>query len=101
MEFIEFKENYICLLRIRVKPDSRAQGIYLPSKTDYWLVVNLKSKPVKNKANKELINLIRKRLDIPSTQIKIISGLKKSSKILEIKLNEDIGRVELINKLIG
>ena len=96
MEFLEFKENHICLLRIKVKTNSRKQGIYLLSEADSQLVVNLKSEPVKNKANKELINLIRKRLDITSTQINIVSGLKKSSKTLEIKFNERIDREKLI-----
>ncbi|MHA2289211.1 MAG: DUF167 domain-containing protein [Promethearchaeota archaeon] len=101
MKFIELKANDTYLLRLKVKTNSRKQEIFLFSEKDTWLSVKLKSKPVKNKANSELINLIRKRLDITLAQIHIISGLKNRNKTIEIKFNSNIGKVELIKKLIG
>jgi uncharacterized protein (TIGR00251 family) len=101
MDFFELKANNICLLHVKVKTNSVKQEILPYSETDSWLSVKLKSKPVKNKANKELIRLIKNRIKISSDQIRIISGLKKTNKIIEIKLTENIGRTKLIEKLIG
>jgi uncharacterized protein (TIGR00251 family) len=101
MDFFEVKSNNVYLLRVKVKTNSSKQEIMPYSKTDSWLSVKLKSKPVKNKANKELISLIKNRINISSDQIQIISGLKRTNKILEIKLTEKIGRKNLIEKLVG
>ncbi len=101
MDFFEVKSNNVYLLRVKVKTNYIKQEIMPYSKTDSWLSVKLKSKPVKNKANKELISLIKNRINISSDQIQIISGLKRTNKILEIKLTEKIGRKNLIEKLVG
>ena len=101
MDFFEVKANNVFLLRVKVKTNSIKQEIPPYSETDSWLSVKLKSKPVKNKANKELISLIKNRIKVSSDQIHIISGLKRTSKILEIKLTENIGGASLIEKLIG
>ncbi|MFX0076148.1 MAG: DUF167 domain-containing protein [Candidatus Hermodarchaeota archaeon] len=99
MDFIDVKADNTYLLRVNVKTNSIKQEILSFSVEDSWLLITLKSKPVKNKANKELINLLKRRLNISSDQIQIISGLKKTNKILEIKFNEYIGIQELIQKL--
>ena len=99
MDFLEIKANNIYLLRVKVKSNAKKQEILSYSDTDSWLSIKLKSKPVKNKANKELINLLKKRMNITSDQIQIISGLKKTNKTLELIFIEDIGGTDLINKL--
>ena len=99
MSFLDIKAKNVYLLRVKVKTNSIKQEILPYSETDSWLSINLKSKPVKNKANKELINLIKKRMSISSDQIQIISGLKKPNKTLEIKFIRNIERQNLINKL--
>ena len=101
MDFLENKANNFYLLRVNVKANSIKQEILPFSKTDSWLSIMLKSKPIRNKANKELINLIKNRLNIASDQIHIKSGLKKTNKILELKFIDNIGKIELIKKLIG
>jgi len=101
MDFLEIKANSVYLLRVKVKTNAKKQEILSYSDTDSWLSIKLKSKPVKNKANKELINLIKKKLDITSDQIHIISGMKKTSKTVEIKFSKNIGKSELTKKLIG
>ena len=101
MDFLEIIANNVCLLRVKVKTNSYKQEIILYSDTDSWLSIKLKSKPVKNKANKELMTLIRKKLNITSGQIHIVSGSKKTNKTIEIKFNMNIGKPDLIKKLIG
>jgi uncharacterized protein (TIGR00251 family) len=99
MGFFDVKVENTYLLRVVVKPNSIKQEILPCSEEDSWLSIMLKSKPVKNKANRELINLMKRRMNISSNQIRIVSGLKKTNKILEIKFNENIEIQELVKKL--
>lgn len=46
--------------------------------------IGLTSKPEKGKANLELIKKLAKHFKVPSSQIRIVSGLKSRRKIVEI-----------------
>ena len=48
------------------------------------IFVGLTSKPVGGKANLELVKKLAKYFKVPSSQVKIISGLKSRRKIVEI-----------------
>ncbi|MDD4250617.1 MAG: DUF167 domain-containing protein [Candidatus ainarchaeum sp.] len=56
------------------------------------LLLDVKSLPEKNKANKEIIKELKKFF---KSEIKIISGLKQKEKIIEIYSNKE----EIFNKL--
>jgi uncharacterized protein (TIGR00251 family) len=99
MDFFDVKADNIYLIRVNVKPNSITQEIIPCSEADSWLSIKLKSKPVKNKANKELLNLLKQRMKISSNQIRIVSGLKETNKILEIKFNENIEIQDIMQKL--
>ena len=99
MSFLDIKTKTIYHLRVKIKPNSHRQEILPCSETDSWLPIQLKSKPVKNKANKELIILMKRRLNISSDQILILSGMNKTNKVLEIRFNENIEKSELTKKL--
>jgi len=101
MDFLEIKANNVYLLRVKVKTNSTQQEIMSWTDTDAWLSIKLKSKPVNNKANKELINLIKKRINVNINQIHIISGVKNTNKVLEIKFSSNVDRIELIKRLVG
>ncbi|NHJ22052.1 MAG: DUF167 domain-containing protein [Candidatus Lokiarchaeota archaeon] len=101
MSFLDVKTKTVYHLRVKIKPNSRRQEIFPCSETDSWLPIHLKSKPVKNKANKELLNLVKHRLNISSDQILILSGLNKTNKVLEIRFNENIEKAELMKKLFN
>ena len=106
------KETADAPMRSRLEPD-----LYLPPFTfqevnDYlkeamrifWdennLNVSLKSQPVKNKANKELISLLRRKIKVPNTDITIHSGLKKRDKVIQIVFNEKlISQQSLLDRL--
>ena len=97
MNYLQKHSDLVFLLRVNVKPNSKNQNTV--ERNDF-LSISLKSKPVHNKANKELINLIKKKLKISSNQIQIISGLKTSDKVIKITFLEKINEKELINQLI-
>ncbi|MEM2934448.1 MAG: DUF167 domain-containing protein [Methanocellales archaeon] len=48
------------------------------------IIVGLTSQPEKGKANLELIKKLAKYFKVPSTQVKIVAGLRSRRKIIEI-----------------
>jgi len=96
-----FQDNleHTVLLKIRVKTNFKLQKISYNQLTDSWISINLKSKPVKNKANKELIKLLSKKLNIATNQIQIIAGPKNANKTIQIRFYEDISKPKIVEKL--
>ena len=52
--------------------------------SDGNITIGIKSKPVKGKANLEIIKKLSKHFDIPSNNIRIKSGHKSKDKTVEI-----------------
>ena len=50
------------------------------------IIVGIKSPPEKGKANLELIKKLAKYYDIPSSQVRILTGFKSKKKIVDIQL---------------
>ena len=48
------------------------------------ILVGLTSKPEKGKANLELIKKLAKHFKVPSSHVRIVSGLKSKRKIIEV-----------------
>ena len=69
-------------IHLKVKPNSSQQKIEeLP---DGSLIVFLKSSPVKNKANQELIKILAKKYQVSQAQVNIKAGLSSKNKLIEI-----------------
>ncbi|MBD3255213.1 MAG: hypothetical protein GF383_08980 [Candidatus Lokiarchaeota archaeon] len=85
------------ILTVKVKTNSKKQKI---KKEPRNLLVYLRAKPIRNKANKELIKLFKKRLNISSNQIFIVSGLKSSTKRIELILDREFEEKQILNNLI-
>ncbi|MFX1597263.1 MAG: DUF167 domain-containing protein, partial [Promethearchaeota archaeon] len=81
-----------------IKPSSKSQKII---NNNEFLTISLLSKPIQNRANKELINLLRRKLQLSSSQIQLISGSKSSKKIVKITLLETIEEKDLIRRLLN
>jgi uncharacterized protein (TIGR00251 family) len=101
MKFIYKNSERDFILNIHVKTNSKSQEILEPSNEDDYLTILLRSKPVHNKANKELINILKNKLKISSAQITIISGLKQSYKKIRIILNQSNSKLEIKEKLLN
>ena len=71
--------------QVKVKPNSKKQVI--EESADGNLTVHLKSPPVDGKANKELIELLAEKFDVPKSQIRIKSGLSSRTKWVEIDID--------------
>jgi uncharacterized protein (TIGR00251 family) len=98
MRFLEQIDDNTFILRINVKPNSKRQDLI---ENDKFLTVSIRSKAIKNKANKELINLLKTKLEITLNQIKIISGLKSTNKVIKLNFPEKQKKQLLINKLFN
>jgi len=97
MKFLKKFSDHTYLIKLNVKPNSKTRKII---NNDDFLTILLSSKPIQNKANKELINYIKNKLKIPSNQIKIVSGLQDSNKVIKIDFLEKIIEEELIQRLL-
>ena len=97
MKFLEKIRDMSYVIHVKIKPNSKKQDII---NNGEFLTILVRAKAIQNKANKELINLIKKKLKISSNQIQIISGLKGSDKVIQINFLEDVETREIYNKLI-
>jgi uncharacterized protein len=70
---------------VRVKPNSKQQKI--EEVEDGSLKIYLKSSPVNGKANKELIQMLADKYNVPKSHISIRLGLASRQKVVEIDLN--------------
>lgn len=70
--------------RVKVKPNSKQQKII--EELDGSLTVYLKSPPVDGKANKELIEVLAKKFDVPKSYITIKSGALSRQKLIDIDM---------------
>ncbi len=50
------------------------------------IIIGVKSRPEKNKANLEIIKRIAKHFKVPHQNVRIIKGLKSRKKMLEITM---------------
>jgi uncharacterized protein (TIGR00251 family) len=74
-------------LQIKVIPSSSKDCI--AGWLEDTLKVKVKAPPEKGKANKAIVKVIEKILDLPKGSIKITSGTTSSRKVIEIQNNDD------------
>ena len=81
MNWFSIKNNSVVLNVYVVPRSSKSEviGIY-----NDCLKIKLKSPPVDNAANEELIRFLAKKLNIPKSNIKIIRGLRQKKKIISV-----------------
>ncbi len=97
MSFIKKKTDTVFILSIYVKPNAHQQEI---SEDDKLLLISLKSKPERNKANKELIKLLQRKLNISSDQIHFTSGLRSQYKSIQINFKNKMDKEIMYNMLL-
>lgn len=97
MGLIKKLDNRSFMIRLQAKTNSKKEKIVSNGEI---LTIFLKSKPIQNKANIELISLIKKKLNISSNQIQLISGSKSKDKTIKIAFNKSIEEEEIIKKLL-
>ncbi len=71
------------LIKVKVFPSSKKEEILKKSNDSFEIKV--KEKPIHNKANKRIIELLADYFNVKEQNIRIIRGLKQRNKICEIK----------------
>ena len=75
------------LLRIKVKPNSKTDGIL--READGSLKVKIRAQPIEGKANKYLLEYLGKVLDLPKSSLSLLKGESNSFKTVEINASEE------------
>ena len=101
MNFIEIRSEFACILSIKIKPNSNRQFISKPSKNDEQILISVRSEARQNKANIELLNLLKKKLKVSISQLQIISGRKNPNKRIKVIFSESHQKEEILNKLLA
>lgn len=70
-------------LAVRISPGSPVAGATGPAREGCYRI-RLRSKPVENRANKELISLLACEFGVPRQSVKILAGVHSRSKVVEI-----------------
>ena len=71
-------------INVKVVTNSKIAAIERNPAGDY--LVRVKSSPIENKANSEVINALAEYFDCPKTVIKIIRGSNAKQKVIQISL---------------
>jgi len=48
------------------------------------ITIGIRAKPVKGKANEEIVKKLAKHFDVPSSSVRIVAGARSKSKVVEI-----------------
>ncbi len=97
MSFLKNTSDGIYHLTLYVKPNSYHQKI---EQDGDFLVISLKAKARRNKANKELVSLLKSKLDISAAQVRFVAGLTSQDKVIELEFLDEINIDEIKNKLL-
>jgi uncharacterized protein (TIGR00251 family) len=49
------------------------------------IVIGIKSKPVKGRANEEILKKLARHFHMPSSKVRIVGGMRSKRKVVEIK----------------
>lgn len=83
--------------KVKVVPNSSASKIV--EVNEEFVKIKLNSPPIEGRANKEVINLLSKVLDVPKTSITLLNGDKNKLKTLEVPLTEEQLRQKIAEAL--
>lgn len=100
MKFIEKVELTVYLLKFNVKPNSKKQEISSNSFDDEYLTIFLHSKPIQNKANRELISFLKKKLHNYIISVELASGAKRSNKLIRLVFKNAISEQKIAELLM-
>jgi hypothetical protein len=69
-------------IQVKVRPGSKTEEV---SQDGDSLVVKVKEPPREGRANQAVIKLLAAHFGVPQSQVKIISGFKSRSKVIEVR----------------
>lgn len=91
------KTNNGVAFKVKVVPNSSASKIV--EVNEEFVKIKLNSPPIEGRANKEVINLLSKVLDIPKTSIELLNGDKNKLKTIGVPITEEHLRKKIAQEL--
>lgn len=91
------KTNNGVAFKVKVVPNSSASKIV--EVNEEFVKIKLNSPPIEGRANKEVINLLSKVLDIPKTSIELLNGDKNKLKTIGAPITEEHLREKIAQEL--
>ena len=71
-------------MKIKVKVVPSSKKVNIVNIDQNFLKINLVSSPQKNKANRELIEILSKHFNVKKTSVRILKGFSSPIKLIEI-----------------
>ena len=68
-------------IQVKVKPNSKTDEI---SREGDSFIVKVKEPPKEGKANQAVIKLLAEHFGVPRSQVRVLSGFKSRSKVVEV-----------------
>jgi uncharacterized protein (TIGR00251 family) len=68
-------------IQVKVKPNSRTEEV---SREGDSFIVKVKEPPKEGKANQAVIKLLAEHFGVTHNQVRILSGLRSSNKVVEV-----------------
>jgi len=68
-------------IQVKVKPNSKVEEV---SQEGDSFIVKVKEPPKEGKANQAVIKLLAEQFGVPQGQVRILSGFKSRSKVVEV-----------------
>jgi len=68
-------------IQVKVKPNSKIEEL---SREGDSFIIKVKEPPREGRANQAVIKLLAEHFSIPQSQVRILSGFKSRSKIVEV-----------------
>ena len=69
-------------IQVKVKPNSRTEELIQEGNS---LIVKVKEPPREGKANRAVIKLLAEHFGVPQSQVRILSGFRSRSKVIEVE----------------
>lgn len=69
-------------ISVQVKPNAKKEGVEELADGSYLVRVN--APPIEGQANKRVVELLSKKLDLPKSQIQLVSGARGKRKVFEV-----------------
>lgn len=70
------------LIKVKVFPDSKEEGIVKKSKSSFE--IRVKEKPIEGRANQRVREMLSHHFKLPESRVRLIKGFKQRNKVFEI-----------------
>jgi len=84
-------------VRLTVQVKARSREAKLTVERDGVIILHVVAPPERGAANKEVIRWFAKKLHIPTSQVRLVSGLRSRTKVVEI---HNVSEVD-VSKVLG